>query len=497
MRKLVILRGVPASGKSTLLENLDLLPFTISFDTLRMLKNGLFLNVDGNLVIPEPERHDVKDFYEKSTNLILERMEKGQFIVLDNTNLVERDLKTIKKAAEEYRYQVYEVDMTRGISFEELLARDSLRAIHKQVGYDCIARMYLKYEKMNALKWAQPVAKENVESEILSTENLMTDVSSYKKVRIYGDIHSCYTVLKNSLEDFSPNTLYVFCGDYLERGIEDIETLDYLMNLSKKSNCIFLEGNHEKYLMEYASDETITSHRFSREVAPKLDASYLSKKDMRQFYRKLRKMLYLKIGEQKILVTHGGLPNVPARLPLVPESQIIRGVGDYNTDIDELFNKNLKESNVYQVHGHRNLFKHDVIVGNSINLEGKVEDGLYLRAVEFDGFSITLLEFKNTVFDISRILEKVTEDMTVEQFVKALESNDYVRKVHLYGDVYAFNFTSTAFYDGVWNDLSIRSRGLHIDTKENKIIARGFDKFFNDTEYDISDLFEGSEDHER
>ena len=65
---------------------------------------------------------------------------------------------------------------------------------------------------------------------------------------IIGDVHGCLerlTTLIEALEKRGPITKLVFLGDYYDRGPHTKQTIDYLINLSEKYNCIFLRGNHD------------------------------------------------------------------------------------------------------------------------------------------------------------------------------------------------------------------------------------------------------------
>ena len=64
---------------------------------------------------------------------------------------------------------------------------------------------------------------------------------------------------------------------------------------------------------------------------------------------------------------------------------------------------------------------------------------------------------------------------TVEQ----LRESPYVNERELRNGVSAFNFSRKAFWDNHWTAVTVRARGLFIDTNTNKIKARSFDKFFN------------------
>ncbi|MBW2259977.1 MAG: serine/threonine protein phosphatase [Deltaproteobacteria bacterium] len=70
-----------------------------------------------------------------------------------------------------------------------------------------------------------------------------------------GDIHGCFDKLIALMDiiDVDPerDTL-VFIGDYIDRGTQSKEVVDYLIDLSRQSgNVVFLKGNHELMLEQY------------------------------------------------------------------------------------------------------------------------------------------------------------------------------------------------------------------------------------------------------
>jgi serine/threonine protein phosphatase 1 len=75
------------------------------------------------------------------------------------------------------------------------------------------------------------------------------------RIIIIGDIHGCYYTLLRLLKtvgyDKEKDTL-VFLGDYIDRGKNGFEVVDYLIKLQKevgKDKCICLLGNHEHMAM--------------------------------------------------------------------------------------------------------------------------------------------------------------------------------------------------------------------------------------------------------
>ena len=66
----------------------------------------------------------------------------------------------------------------------------------------------------------------------------------------------------------------------------------------------------------------------------------------------------------------------------------------------------------------------------------------------------------------------------MNQYLDELKSNEYVREKALCGNVHSFNYSNKAFFEGVWNSATIKSRGLFVDMGTEKVVARSFDKFF-------------------
>ena len=68
-----------------------------------------------------------------------------------------------------------------------------------------------------------------------------------------GDIHGYLNKLVALIERIKPtryDTL-VFLGDYIDRGPDSRQVVDYLLKLSAKVPCVFLRGNHEELLLDY------------------------------------------------------------------------------------------------------------------------------------------------------------------------------------------------------------------------------------------------------
>lgn len=72
---------------------------------------------------------------------------------------------------------------------------------------------------------------------------------------VFGDIHGHYAEIKKLVGLAKPtdHDILVFLGDYIDRGKQSFEVIEYMLELQQMYNCIFLLGNHEEMFMDYMS----------------------------------------------------------------------------------------------------------------------------------------------------------------------------------------------------------------------------------------------------
>ena len=66
----------------------------------------------------------------------------------------------------------------------------------------------------------------------------------------------------------------------------------------------------------------------------------------------------------------------------------------------------------------------------------------------------------------------------MEEILKELKNNPFVKEKDLGGSIHSFNYSNKAFFEGVWNSTTIKARGLFCDMDTETVVARSFDKFF-------------------
>ena len=486
MRVLVLMRGAMGCGKSTFIENQGWKPYTLCADDIRLLCQSPVLDIDGGETISQKNEPTV---WKTLFDILETRMKRGEFTVIDATNTKTVEMNRYKNLAKKYRYRIYCIDMT-DVPIEVAKAQNKQRDPLKFVPEEAIDRAYARFANQQIPSGIK-VLKPNEVDQILYHP---TDLSQYDKVHVIGDIHGCYTALNQYIPANLPeNEYFIFVGDYLDRGIENAQTLTKLMTWSLTCNNVtFLEGNHEAHLRAWANDEDIASREFKYHTLPQLEEIEISKKEARMFCRRLNQCIFFKYDDRMILVTHGGLSTVPEdNLIYVATEQMVKGVGKYENayDIACAFNKTTPV-NYFQVHGHRNENNLAVKVNEStFNLNGNVEFGGHLRVVTFShGGKYSIHEIKNDHFRIPEDVTKTDNEISngdVENVIEYMRASKYVNEKK-FNNISSFNFTREAFEDGVWDGITTKARGLYIDTKNQEVVARGYEKFFNYNEKAIT-----------
>ena len=482
MRVLLLLRGSAGVGKSTWIEENGLKQYSLSADEIRMMYSSPMQMSNGKYGISQDRDRVVWDTL---FNILEDRMSRGEFTVIDATNSKTSEMTRYKDLAQEYRYRIYCVDFT-DVPIEETKRRNMLRPEIKQVPEEVIDKMYSRFVTQKVPASIKVIKPNELDTIFMNP----FDLSEYEHIHIIGDIHGCYTALKYYLKDeIKDNHFYIFLGDYIDRGIENADVVKFLISIKDKKNVMLLEGNHEILLNKYANDSVTNSKEFELITKKQLNDSGISKKDIRQLYRKLAQCAYFTYKDKTFLVTHGGLATIPNKLTFIPTRQMIHGVGQFK-DFEVIANTwiNTTPNNFYQIHGHRNTKDLPIFVNERVmNLEGGIEYGGNLRCVDITPEEIYETYTPNPVFKIPDEKQKELLTGDIGEVIIALRNNKYIQEKE-FGHISSFNFTKQAFYDKEWNEQTITARGLYVDTERGKIVARGYKKFFNINERDDTKL---------
>ncbi len=89
-------------------------------------------------------------------------------------------------------------------------------------------------------------------------------MSENKKLFVVSDVHGHHTLLKKALDKVgfdndNENHILVCCGDYFDRGNENVEVLKFFERLKHK---ILLRGNHEDLLLKLLQTGKVRPHNY-------------------------------------------------------------------------------------------------------------------------------------------------------------------------------------------------------------------------------------------
>lgn len=484
MKILLVTRGIPGSGKSTWIEEHNLEQYTLSADNIRLLYASPEQTIDGRCAISAKCDKHVWAFLRERLEA---RMKNGEFTVVDATHTKESYLKDYKKLCKEYNYRLVVVDFS-SVDLDTIKLRNYRRESYKRVPEEVIDRMY------NQIKVPLQGNYEIYDyNEFPNLDNFVykIDGNKWKEVVIFGDIHNCYDPIRKYFEASpeSDQKLYIFVGDYFDRGIQAKEVLRFCLDHCEKENFVFLQGNHEIWAKNYVRDGEAA--KMTPDFKDSLAQFGELKDQLSKFTRRLKVAVKVIFGKDFdhyfFTITHGGLSR---HLSIeTPAIQCIKGVGNYE-DLDQVeesfakMNESLVVQNIghryYNVHGHRNVKDNPIIStdGYNINLEGKIEFGGNLRIVELsytDKMNILPIEISNTIYNKDIQAPSSRHDNPI---IQQLDSSSLIHKKDLGDGIVSYNFNREAFYSQKWNKLTTTARGLFVDTKTNQVVARSYPKFF-------------------
>lgn len=523
MRKMVLIRGPQASGKTTLVRNLGLEGHRLSADMMRAAHRGHVLNMKGELILDQEDAHQIWEIVRQSLD---RRLSRGEFVILDATFATPASYEGIINQAAEYRYKIALVDLY-GIDEQTLRERNQKRPDHERVPEKSIEktiRNYTPHDK-NDERIAAHFDYNTRANDIL--EWIMpevVDLNFYDRIVHIGDLQGVRQAAFGNgsplTERLSDDIFYIFVGDALDRGIENGSLMTWILSeVSPRigKNVIWIEGNHERHLRDFVEGNDIVSKEFENRTLPQLcEASPMSTSDIRDFLSKMSEYFIYEHNGDRVIVTHAGVPGVPDNATLIPGFQAMLGAGGFGADVDEAFDAWAKKQHIswYQVHGHRNRQMHPVQASErSFNLEGQAEFGGHVRMCVKTTNRWEVFALRNDLFrhprewrDInkeenrkphSRVMPlpkwidrgdfsgKLSEE-TLTSFIDHEHVNIRTQESRPHIDTIAFG--KSAFYGQHWDGITNKARGLFIDNRTRQIVARSWPKFFNLGEREDSTL---------
>lgn len=498
MRDLIIMRGCPGSGKSTAIKEAGLENYTLSPDKIRLMLRAPEVTENFTYSISQQDNSLV---FELLDTMLVNRMKTGSPTIIDATHCSSgkfhtKQINRYRELAKEYKYRLFYWEPERE-NVQVYIDRNKYRDELNQVPEQVIRKMYTAWEHNGLPKDFVKLNTLSFRDDFVNIYKDMSDI--YDQVIVVGDIHGCNTVLQqlinqdDELSIKNEKNLYIFVGDYFDRGIENLEVLDTLFEIAEQKNVVLLEGNHEAHWADWAHDRDAERTdngiiRFKETTLKQWQSKYTSDKDLKKklrvLYRKMLPAYFFKFLGKTYLVTHAGLACLPKHH--MATWQYISGHGGYDFDVTSAYES---RATVYSRHYPIQIFGHRSakVSEHSKALEGQVEFGGFLKYLVLNDEDNDIYQIKNDVYDKEYLIHenelskqfKGTYIATEDEEINAIANSKHIIAKKLPDNLMSLNFNRNVFYHAIWNDLTIKARGLFVDQITGKVKARSYNKFFN------------------
>lgn len=483
MRKLFLMLGAPGSGKDYWINQHNLSQYTITPDVLRQQFTTPSYSIDEkNQVQKSLSPSADRNVWQTVFSSVHEHLKRGNFAIVNATHLFKGAFGPYNQDRKTYNYKVYVVD-TMAQWFKKynndpaevikaLTLNDQRREPIKQVGHRTIEKYVNRYLSRlnsdgsfnlpNGIHYLDASDEQAVQTTI---DWQTTDMSKFKRIKVIGDVHGDYDALQKVFADHQKGDAYIFVGDYLDRGTKSPEVFKFVTQILGGNNLFFIKGNHETGWEKYAISDK-ASGQFSYDSLPKLKAIY-DESQLKTIINRFRKnwldYVKFKFNDQIFFVSHAGIEPFMVELPgeTLDEGLFVEGIGPnqdpYTRDIDSVWHQEMP-TKMINIHGHRNSFDR-FDMGNSFNL---TDDD----------------KFRWLVIDQEGIHPHEIDRINTHGFVQDLINNEHIQQhqIENTNGIVANNFDKQAFRHNIWNDMTVKARGLF--TREDRIVGRGFNKFF-------------------
>lgn len=520
MRKMYIMRGAPASGKSTLISTLGAEHLSTGRDKARDFIRGFTICGDAEgqehttRVAPATAEAEISELVHKS---VLSRLRQGQTIFLDTTASRHKDISQWIPVAARFGYEVVVVDCQGDLTDEELLARNARRPEHQRVTPEVVTAIAALCR--NPLPKGVRVIPGTVGALVDDLSLTIRDYNHYDRLIAIGDVQGCNTALQDLLAEveYNPATdRLIFLGDLFDRGVENADVFRTMQSLDADR----IDGNHDRNLRYVVNNAIPHGMAATRVTLEELRAAGITNEEIHALLDLNVRAMAATFGGTEFWFTHGGVLGLGTATAegyltgLVPQSYLWYGAGrvektyldkgDYGYNIDAAFQAKVdaEDRNLVQFHGHRN--HPDVRPGDypaCVSLETEVEfDGGHLTAAVITKDSgkavYEIVQVRNrvtagpaTVRESKQIPEKKAKRQrkSLQETLREVPPSVIREKRIEEHSVWAYNFTREAFTDGLWDENVVRARGLFI-SDDGKVVQRGYDKFFNIGERPETDL---------
>ncbi len=134
-----------------------------------------------------------------------------------------------------------------------------------------------------------------------------------RRTLVIGDIHGGYKALVQVFQRAKITTQdkLVFLGDYVDGWSESAQVIDYLLQLDKSHNCVFIKGNHDVWCEDWLSTNIPNRDWLIHGGAATVESYLADKKiERKKHLNFLERMPYYHIDAVNNLYIHAGFTSM-------------------------------------------------------------------------------------------------------------------------------------------------------------------------------------------
>lgn len=137
------------------------------------------------------------------------------------------------------------------------------------------------------------------------------DGSAYRNIWVVGDLHGCYTLLMNKLDEIGFDTtqdLLISVGDLIDRGAENVECMELITFPWFRA----VRGNHEQMMLDGLSEHGNVAHWLANGGNWFFYLDYDKERQAKALVHKVAELpliIELVSGDKKYVICHADYPH--------------------------------------------------------------------------------------------------------------------------------------------------------------------------------------------
>lgn len=137
------------------------------------------------------------------------------------------------------------------------------------------------------------------------------DGSAYRNIWVVGDLHGCYTLLMNKLDEIGFDTtqdLLISVGDLIDRGSENVECMELITFPWFRA----VRGNHEQMMLDGLSEHGNVNHWMANGGGWFFYLDYDKERQAKALVHKVAELpliIELVSGDKKYVICHADYPH--------------------------------------------------------------------------------------------------------------------------------------------------------------------------------------------